>query len=97
MHTKLPGKPDITIRKKHTVIFINGCFWHGHKGCKYSHLPKTRTEYWTAKIGRNIERDAQNYKQLKETGWRVIIIWECEIKRNSDETLCFLYANLTEK
>ena len=77
---KLPGKPDIVLPKYKTVIFVNGCFWHGHENCKYFKLPKTRTEWWKEKIEKNIENDLNKHSQLYELGYRVLIIWECEIK-----------------
>lgn len=80
---KLPGKPDIVLPKYKTVIFINGCFWHGHENCKYFRLPKTRTEWWKEKIECNIENDRKKQTQLTEAGYKVIIVWECEIKDKS--------------
>lgn len=77
---KLPGKPDITLPKYHTVIFVNGCFWHGHKGCKNFALPKTRTEWWKDKIYKTVQRDKTATKSLKKLGWNTIIVWECELK-----------------
>jgi len=79
-YSKLPGKPDIVLSKYKTVIFINGCFWHGHKGCKYFVVPKTRTEWWLKKINGTIERDKKKMNELKKLGWNVITIWECELK-----------------
>ena len=76
----LPGKPDIVLKKYKTAIFINGCFWHGHEGCKYFVWPKTREEFWKEKIYANIERDKRNIQKLKDAGWNVIVIWECELK-----------------
>ncbi len=76
----LPGKPDIVLPKYKAVVFVNGCFWHGHQGCKWFVRPKTNTEFWDAKFQYNIERDQRNYKKLEELGWRVLIIWECEIR-----------------
>ena len=76
----LPGKPDIVLPKYKTVIFVNGCFWHGHKGCKYFVLPKTRTEWWLQKIKDTQKRDKQAEIELNVMGWRVIRIWECELK-----------------
>lgn len=76
----LPGKPDIVLPKYKSVIFVNGCFWHGHKKCKASALPETRKDFWTNKIKANIDRDKRTIKALKNTGWKVIIIWQCEIK-----------------
>ena len=75
----LPGKPDIVLPKYKSVIFVNGCFWHGHKKCKASTLPKTRKEFWTNKIKANIDRDKRTISELKKVGWKVIIIWQCEI------------------
>ena len=77
---KLPGKPDIVLPKYKTVIFVNGCFWHGHENCKYFKLPKTRTEWWKEKIERNINNDLKKHTLLAEAGYTVIVIWECEIK-----------------
>ena len=77
---KLPGTPDIVLKKYHTVIFVNGCFWHGHEGCKLYVLPKTNTEFWQKKIQRNQERDLAERIQLRDMGWHVIQIWECQLK-----------------
>ena len=82
---RLPGTPDIVLSKYRTVIFVNGCFWHGHKGCKYYVVPKTNTEFWLNKINSNIDRDAIKATQLKELGWRVITVWECELKKDKRE------------
>ncbi|BFG70006.1 very short patch repair endonuclease [Sediminibacterium sp. KACHI17] len=82
---KLPGKPDITLRKYQTVIFVNGCFWHGHKKCKYFVLPKTRTEWWKNKIVSTKKRDQKNLDKLKKNGWTPLVIWECELKPNKRE------------
>ena len=79
-HPRLPGKPDIVLRKYHTCIFVNGCFWHGHEGCKYYRVPKTNTEFWERKISRNRERDREEQKQLARMGWHCITVWECELK-----------------
>lgn len=77
---KLPGKPDIVISKIKTIIFINGCFWHQHKGCKRQAMPKSNLGYWRKKLKRNIEKQKQDIKELKKAGWKVVIFWECEIK-----------------
>lgn len=74
----VPGKPDIVMRKYHTAIFVNGCFWHGHEGC--CKIPQTNREFWVSKIQRNQQRDQQNYQLLKDNGWQVIVIWECQLK-----------------
>ena len=78
--SKLPGKPDIVLPKYKTVVFVNGCFWHGHEGCKYFVPPKTNAEFWFAKFQYNQERDARNYQKLRDLGWRILIVWECEIR-----------------
>jgi len=80
---KLPGKPDIVLPKYKTVIFVNGCFWHGHENCKYFRLPKTRTKWWKEKIERNILNDFKKQNTLSYMGLKVIIVWECNIKNNS--------------
>lgn len=77
---KLPGSPDIVLRKYKTVIFINGCFWHGHEGCKYYRLPKSNIEFWQEKITRNKERDAFDVSVLEAKGWKVLTVWECELR-----------------
>ena len=79
---KLPGTPDIVLPKYKTVIFVNGCFWHGHKDCRYFVVPKTNTDFWLNKINTNIERDKRKQEALKELGWNVIVVWECELKPN---------------
>ena len=76
----LPGKPDIVLSNLKTVIFVNGCFWHGHKGCRYFVIPKTRTEWWSDKIQKNKSRDEEKYNQLKQLGWKILIVWECLLK-----------------
>ncbi len=78
--TKLSGKPDIVLKKYNTVIFVNGCFWHGHEKCKYYVIPKTKSEWWKNKIDRTKNRDALAYDTLNREGWRIIVIWECELK-----------------
>ena len=78
---KLPGKPDIVLPKYKTVIFVNGCFWHGHKGCKYFVMPKSRIEYWSSKIKRNQLNDSKAIKLLMKDGWKVITVFECELKK----------------
>lgn len=85
---KLPAKPDIVLPKFKTVIFIHGCFWHGHEGCRYFVHPKTRTEWWKAKIGKNKSKDKKANSELSELGWNVIVIWECQLKpANREKTL----------
>lgn len=77
---RLPGHPDIVLRKYRTCVFVNGCFWHGHMGCKYFRIPRTNTEFWETKISRNRERDKQEHKRLAAMGWHVIVIWESQLK-----------------
>lgn len=79
-HPRLPGHPDIVLRKYRTVIFVNGCFWHGHQGCKYFVLPKTNVEFWRTKIERNQKRDVEEQRQLASMGWHCITVWECQLK-----------------
>ena len=81
LHQKnLPGKPDIVFPQHKAIIFIHGCFWHGHKGCKYFVPPKTRTEWWINKINETKKKDAENISKLKKLGWKIIIVWECNLK-----------------
>lgn len=80
---KLPGKPDIVLTKYKTVIFVNGCFWHGHEGCKYFVIPKTRTEWWIDKINGTKANDKKNIELLKKAGWKVLEIFECNLKPNN--------------
>lgn len=82
-YKELPGKPDIVFTKKKIAIFIHGCYWHGHNcNSRYAHVSKSNTDYWNTKIQRNQERDKRNIEQLEKDGWKVIVLWECEIKEN---------------
>lgn len=94
---KLPGTPDIVLPKYKTAIFVNGCFWHGHEGCKYFRLPKSNVDFWKEKIERNIERDKESMQALLDLGWKVIRVWECELrnKANREETLDKIYNSIT--
>jgi len=83
----LPGKPDIVLPKYKTVIFVNGCFWHGHNGCKYFVVPKTRTEWWLNKIKETQKRDREAEIQLNVSGWKIITLWTCQLKQNKNNTL----------
>ncbi|MCD8062392.1 MAG: DNA mismatch endonuclease Vsr [Akkermansiaceae bacterium] len=76
----LPGKPDIVLPKYKTIIFVHGCFWHRHPGCKYAYTPKSNIEFWTSKLEGNVIRDRLTEKALEEMGWRILIVWECEVK-----------------
>ena len=79
-HPRLPGHPDIVMRKYRTCIFVNGCFWHGHDNCRYFVLPKTNTEFWKAKIERNRARDIEEQRKRASMGWHCITVWECQLK-----------------
>ena len=83
---RLPGKPDIVLPKYKTVIFVNGCFWHKHEGCKYFVWPKNNAAFWKEKIEKNIARDQRNYALLQQAGWKIIIIWDCQLKPRNRET-----------
>lgn len=92
---KLPGKPDIVLPKYNTIIFIHGCFWHGHARCKYFKVPQTRTDWWLQKINTNKANDAKAVKALKKEGWKVIVIWECQLKMaKAADTLSTLLKKL---
>lgn len=85
LHSKdLPGSPDIVLPKLKTVVFVNGCFWHRHPGCRFAAVPATRSDFWIHKFEENVQRDKRNYDVLRTLGWRVIVIWECEISSISD-------------
>ncbi len=81
-YKRLPGTPDIVLPKYRTVIFVNGCFWHGHQGCRYFVVPKTNTDFWMNKIDTNRIRDQKKISELEAMGWKVIVIWECELKKD---------------
>lgn len=91
----LPGAPDLVFPKRRTVIFVHGCFWHGHDGCRYATVPKTRREFWIAKIDANRARDARAVEALRKDGWNVIVVWECETRR-PDELRQGLLARLRQ-
>lgn len=82
---ELPGKPDIVLPKYKTVIFVNGCFWHGHNKCKDSHIPKTNSAWWEQKIDRTKKRDRLHYESLMNSGWNVIVLWDCELKSQTKD------------
>ena len=82
----VPGKPDLVMRKYHTALFVNGCFWHGHQDCDKFRLPQTNVDFWTAKINRNRQRDQKNYQVLHDNGWQVIVVWECQLTPKRRET-----------
>ncbi|WXF86266.1 DNA mismatch endonuclease Vsr [Pseudomonas syringae pv. atrofaciens] len=91
LHRKdLPGNPDIVLPKLKTCIFVHGCFWHRHPGCRYATMPKTRPEFWTEKFSKNVARDAKSILALRQLGWRTIIIWECQLKAPELDTSAYL-------
>jgi DNA mismatch endonuclease (patch repair protein) len=92
---KAPGRPDIAYPGRKIAIFVNGCFWHHHEGCKYATTPKTNADFWQAKFKRNIERDRRVKVELEEAGWTVVVIWECELKPDRiEQTERYLYSIL---
>ncbi len=102
---KLPGSPDLVFTKYKAVIFVHGCFWHQHKGCKYATMPSTRTEFWNAKFKANIERDKKSIQSILDMGWRVLIVWECALKTKEkskfieliDSIASWINSNITMK
>ena len=94
---RYPGKPDIVLPKYHVAIFVHGCFWHRHEGCKDVTTPKTRTEFWLEKFDKNVKNDQIKQEKLRELGWKVIVIWECELKRSFQETMDKVEKELTRK
>ena len=94
--TKLPGKPDIVMSRYRTVIFVNGCFWHRHTGCRYSTTPSTNTEYWEQKFKRTVARDQHAHATLRKLGWTVLVVWECQT-RDSTNLANFLEGTLPDK
>lgn len=94
---RYPGHPDVVLPKWHAIVFVNGCFWHMHEGCAKHSMPKSHVEFWSAKLLRNRERDREQHRVLREAGWRVIDVWECELGRDTrDERLERLYREITE-
>lgn len=94
--SRYPGRPDIVLPKYKTAIFINGCFWHVHEGCRYSVWPENNREFWYKKLMGNAERDKRDYQALVDMGWNVIVIWECELKKDKrEETLHGLKTRIT--
>jgi len=95
---RYPGSPDVVLPKYKTVIFVHGCFWHLHENCKYAVMPKSNVEFWQKKLYRNRERDENNKNKLEELGWKVLIVWECQLKKhNIQQTLNTLYEEITSK
>jgi len=95
--SRLPGKPDIVLPRYRSVIFVNGCFWHRHEGCKYCTTPATRKDFWDKKFSDTVQRDQAKNQQLEETGWDVFIVWECELKNDAERVLRFLIDELQKK
>lgn len=92
---KLPGKPDLVLPKYKTVVFVHGCFWHKHEGCRYFVVPKTRTDFWLNKIGKNVVNDERQQAELTAAGWKVLTVWECELKPAVRErTLMELFSTI---
>ena len=95
---RYPGRPDVVLPKYKTAVFVHGCFWHLHEGCKYAKMPKSNVEYWEEKLYKNRERDARNQEELKAMGWTVLTVWECELKKDKrEETLEILYDKITSQ
>ena len=94
---KLPGSPDLVLVKYRVAIFVHGCFWHRHAGCRYATIPATNVDHWRQKFDSNVARDARKESMLHNAGWRVIIVWECDLKRAPDERLKLLIQEITTK
>jgi DNA mismatch endonuclease (patch repair protein) len=93
---RLPGSPDIALPKYRTIIFVHGCFWHRHTGCKYAYTPKSRIEFWENKFRNTIERDQKKANALEASGWQVLVVWECELKNNPQVVLMSIIEKLKE-
>lgn len=94
---RLPGKPDIVLPKYRTAIFVNGCFWHRHEGCRYCSTPRTREEFWKKKFSETVLRDKKKIQQLEESGWKALIIWECELKDDPQSVLSRLIKEFNKE
>ena len=90
----LPGKPDFVLTKYHAVIFVNGCFWHRHEGCRRATTPKTNTAFWLSKFQATVERDRRQYAELRASGWRIFVIWECELEKDAEFNLKMLLREI---
>lgn len=98
IHKKdLPGKPDIVLPKHNTVIFVHGCFWHYHEDCREGRIPDTNSKFWKEKLSKNVERDKRHQKQCKDLGWRVMVVWECEIEHHFSDIIIKIKNTLQEK
>lgn len=92
----LSGKPDIVLKKYRTAIFVNGCFWHRHENCRYASTPKSNIEYWIKKFTRNVENDIKNKDALEQQGWNVVVLWECELKKDFNQVMNRLMKTLND-
>ncbi|MFW5803067.1 MAG: very short patch repair endonuclease [Verrucomicrobiota bacterium] len=90
----LPGKPDVVLPKYHAAIFVHGCFWHRHSGCPRATTPSTQRDFWERKFARTVERDQENEQRLREQGWRVFVVWECEVTADPRATVRYLIENI---
>lgn len=93
----LPGTPDLVFPRFGVAVFVNGCFWHQHPGCSAGHLPKSRLEYWEKKLLANVARDEVSYSELTRDGWKVIVVWECDLMKYPSSTADFVAAQIVEK
>lgn len=93
-HRELPGRPDIVLSRYRAAIFVHGCFWHRHPGCRYATTPSTRTDFWNGKFAATVARDARKDQELTAAGWRVITVWECELAKDPDGTLASVITKL---
>ena len=91
---RLPGKPDIVLPRYRTVIFVNGCFWHRHKNCKFAYVPKSRQEFWLTKFERTVNRDQEKLEALTNMNWQVIVVWECELNKQREKIIADISLNL---
>jgi DNA mismatch endonuclease (patch repair protein) len=97
IHKKdLPGKPDIVLPKYRTMIFVHGCFWHYHEDCREGRIPNTNSKFWREKLSKNVEKDKRNIKDCEELGWKVLVVWECEIEKKLDDTIRKVKEKLNE-
>ena len=91
---RLPGKPDIVLPRYRTVIFVNGCFWHRHKNCKFAYVPKSRQEFWLTKFERTVNRDQEKLEALTNMNWQVIVVWECELNKQREKIIADISLKL---
>jgi len=93
---KLPGRPDLVFPTIHKIVFVHGCFWHSHASCKIAHAPASRLEYWEPKLRRNAERDGKHLLELRGAGWKVLVIWECQLRQSTEKVKSRLANFLAE-